>query len=244
MNRKIKALGLALVAGLAVMALVASLGHATEEEEWQNPKRFQTPAASADKPATVTGVHASTPTFTIGKKEVVCESAHLAGQMSAQEVPELTMTPSYGGCKTESLKVDFEFNGCDYLFTLTGGTVETPGEGTHTRGPLDIKCPPGKSIAIKVTLGGSTLCTITVPEQKPGEPEIDQKNIGTGFSREIQLTFTVKEVHYQVTGGFGGCGEIGKTLTDGAIHSVMRVASYENGTGKQQQLKVVGELDP
>lgn len=247
MTGKIKAAGLLLLAGLVLVAFAASSGFAGEEEEQNKKKRFSTEVATEVNPALLTGVQAEiTTSFTNPKRETVCNSAHLAGQMPAKDLTQLTMTPTYKECKTGEFTTDFEFNGCDYLFTLKAGTYKTT-EGTHTQGPMHIKCPPGKSIVIRATSGGATFCTITVPEQTPKQPEVDQKNVGVGLKGEILLTYTVKEVDYVVTGGFGYCGETGKTLTDGTIHSAILVAAYESAggvKGNQQGLRVTGELAP
>jgi hypothetical protein len=248
MTRKLKALGLVLIGVLALVALAAASGWAGEEgeEEQNKPKRFETLEASPTEPAHLTGFQSViTTSFTFGEGKAECGLFKLTGKMEAKEVKELTMTPSYSEeCKAFGRESHFEFNGCDFLFTLKKGTYSTGPVLTHTQGPVHIKCPdPKNPIAIKVTEPkGTTFCTIKIFDQTPTEPEVDQKNAGESVA-EVQLTFTVKKLHYEVTGGGGACGETGKTLSDGKIDSVVTLASYKS-KGGQQAIFVKGELDP
>jgi hypothetical protein len=89
-----------------------------------------------------------------------------SGRDDSQAQGTRAITPKYKECEGNSFPTHFEFNGCDYLFTNEKGRTATE-EGTHTAGPLQIKCPAGKSITAKVTVFGSVFCTITIPAQTP-----------------------------------------------------------------------------
>ena len=247
MTRKLKALGLILVGALALVALAAATGWAGEEEEEEQkgiPKRFWVEKA----PAVVTGNQAKVANgFTTSKIETTCNETHFTGKVDPMEIKELTITPTYKGCKTLNLDTHFELNGCDYTFALKAGRTFTGTEaGSHTSGPVQIKCPDTKSITLKVTTAlGATYCTITIPPQTPTVPEVDTKNTGgTGSTREVLFTFTVTGVHYEVTGN-NDCGETGKTLTDGVIDTVVPVTAYEDKAGgKQVGFKIYGDDAP
>jgi hypothetical protein len=252
MTRKFKALGLVLLGILAMVALATASGWAGEEgeEEQNKPKRFWTVYADEGKgePALLTGEQQETAKFTFTKGELLCNEFHLTGKMAANEEKELTMALAYtSGCTAFGLESHVEINGCHLLFKLLKGTFPTGKVSTHTQGPVEIKCPANKQIEIKVTKDEAAFCTVAIPPQKPTEPKIDQKNEAAGFNFGIQLTFTVTGLHYEVTGGGGDCGEVGKTLTDGAIDAKVMVTSRKSksGTpGAQQDIKVIGELDP
>jgi hypothetical protein len=245
-RKKIQALGLLLIAVLALGALGASGVWAEEEEEQKGiPKRFQAEKA----PAIITGVQQEiTTSFTTTKGQIVCNETHYAGTMTNAEEKELTITPTYSGeCKALGLPAHVKLNGCQYLFTLEAGRVQTPGAGTHTQSPTHIKCPAGNSIVVEVTIEGATFCTIKVPPQTPTKSKTDLKNLGLGKTREVLFTSTIEELHYEVTGGGGLCGQTGKTLTDGKIDSVMTVAAYEDTGGKkgsQVGFKIYGDDAP
>lgn len=246
MTRKTKALWLLLIAIVALGAVGASGVWAEEEEEQPGiPKRFQAEKA----PAIVTGVQQEiTTSFTTPKGEIVCNETHYAGTMTNAEEKELTITPTYSGeCKALGKPAHVKFNGCDYLFTLEEGRVKTDGAGTHTQSPTHIKCPAGNSIVIEVTAEGSTFCTIKIPAQTPAQSKTDLRNLGIGKTREVLFTSTIEQLHYEVTGGFGVCGQTGKTLADGKIDSVMTVATYEDNGGKkgnQVGFKIYGDGAP
>jgi hypothetical protein len=59
------------------------------------------------------------------------------------------------------------------------------------------------------------------------------KNLTEGPKLEVLFTSTVKEIHYEVTGGSGACGETGKTLTNGELESAIKVAAYKDEGGKK-----------
>lgn len=246
MTRKAKASWLILTAILALGAVGASGVWAEEEEEQPGiPKRFWT----EKEPAIITGVQQEiTTSFTTTKGEIVCNETHYAGTMTKGEEKELTITPTYSGeCKALGKPADVKLNGCQYLFTLEAGRVKTTGGGTHTQSPTHIKCPAGNSIVIEVTVEGATFCTIKVPPQTPTQSKTDLKNLGLGKTREVLFTSTISQLHYEVTGGLGACGQTGKTLTDGAIDSVMTMAAYEdNGGNKGNQVgfKIIGDGAP
>jgi hypothetical protein len=244
MTRKLKALGFVLSAILALVALAAASGWAGEEEGEQKgiPKRFWAEKA----PALVTGNEATIENgFTNSKVETKCKQTHFIAKMAVTEVKELTVTPTYKECKTLNLDTHFELNGCDYTFTLKAGRTANTDQGTHTSGPVHIKCPDKSSMVFKVTTAlGATYCTITIPPQTPTVPEVDTKNIGIGSTRYVLFTFTVTGVHYEVTGD-NACGETGKKLTDGVIDTVISVAAYEDKAGgKQVGFKIYGDDPP
>lgn len=152
MIRNLKALGLALVATMALGAVAAS-------------------AASAQPTFSAEGEHAildvvsnETQTFNIpGAGTVNCEKVSVeATILSAEEsTSELKATPTYSECEAFSIEAHIDFTGCWYLFTANG--------------EVHILCPPGSTIDIKVTLFGSKFNCVMVEEQSVNEVAYSNK---------------------------------------------------------------------
>jgi hypothetical protein len=165
MARKLKALGLALIAVFAISAIVASaaqaeeLGtftlekypgfiHATREQKLSAPDEyFQTGSGS----------------------KLACESIHYTSETLTGNETELTITPDYtdhtqgGNCKADNvLKVTITENGCDFRFYHL-----TTVAGTHYTTTVKIQCPQGKVIETHIhkLLSAEIACTTTIPAQ-------------------------------------------------------------------------------
>jgi hypothetical protein len=160
MNRKIKALGLALIATFAMSAFASASAQA------QTP---QLQAGAANWTLTgkqVEGGHS----FTLPSgRQLTCETATFhGGPFANQAVSEATVFPTYEQCHTKPvLGIKFPatvtMEGCDYLFNDFAHNAVA---GDYTAN-VDIICPPGKSIVVHLYKAGNTthtenLCTIFV----------------------------------------------------------------------------------
>jgi hypothetical protein len=120
MIHKFKALGLALVAVLAMSAVVASAASA----------QF----TANSYPTTVTATSAlGNDVLTVDGSSTEC-SVHYEGTLSEASTT-LTVKPTWTNCKAFGFaSATMNTNGCDYVF--------------HSGGSLDIECPVGKTITL------------------------------------------------------------------------------------------------
>jgi hypothetical protein len=143
MMRKIKMLGLAVGATLALSAALASAAQAEPGE-----------LTAEQFPAIVTGEQEAGATFDIGEgpfKQVGCGFSRLDATLEAPAAAPVTFQPTYGNCISEPGvdPVTVTMNGCDYRFAFTEpGTTEQP----ETTGLMraSIVCPPEQHIEIHV----------------------------------------------------------------------------------------------
>lgn len=154
MIRKVKMLGLATVAVLALSAMVASAAQAATAS-----------LNAASYPASLSGAQVGVNKFIIanGVRTVTCKTATFSGTISAAADP-VTLTPAYSECHAapNELPATVTMNGCDYsLSANTTGAALT----------ADLVCPTGKDVEIHLYENatkhkeGSALCDYTVQAQ-------------------------------------------------------------------------------
>jgi hypothetical protein len=155
MIRKIKALGLALVAVFAMSAVVASAASAA------NGTLTTFPAGST---VIASGVQVGEHVFTLTDQPlqptVKCKKAVFDGVGTNSEAAgkneTVVVTPTYNECTAFSLPATVEHDGCTYVLH----TKETTGKGGwHVT--TDLVCPEGKAMTIK-----TATCEVQVAEQK------------------------------------------------------------------------------
>jgi hypothetical protein len=159
-------------------------------------REFQTESSHT----AVTGSGSSITTFG-ALITVECTTASQAGTIAGSSAAELTVSPSYSGCKGTGREVTTDMNGCAYVLGLTGVGAD---------GKVTIECPAGKSIQTTVDKFPEG-CTITIPAQAPGGV-VDYKEEGAGTGRDLLLTWTLEGMHYTRD----GC-EIGGTGINGTM---------------------------
>jgi hypothetical protein len=180
MIRNLKALGLAVVAVLAMSAVVASAAQA------------EAGTVTAEKyPVTLTGSQVGTNELVVGNgaRRVSCATANAHGTLAAAST-SLTLTPSYSTCtSTGGLPVTVTVNGCDYNLAPTKVTATTG----------NVICPAGKQLVVDVyaTAAKHTenvrACEYQIGEQKglsAGEYHLE----GAGTTREITATLNVTNI--------------------------------------------------
>jgi hypothetical protein len=123
MIRNAKAMGLALVAMLAIGAMSASAASAEVGE-----------FTAEEYPASMTAVQIEGGhSFTTAAGTLTCENAHFEGTLPAAQ-NDLNVTPEYTGCEVETgplagAPVTVTNNGCTYTFTVTTTVIEDTAEG-------------------------------------------------------------------------------------------------------------------
>lgn len=149
MTRKLRTLGLALVAVVVMNAVIASSASASYE--------FTSNKANTNLTAAQIGNH----TFSTAGQTIQCSTTTSSGTQSGSAASEITVTPNYSNCtySAGAKVVHVTMNGCAYI--LTGATTA---DGKH--GTVDIECPAGKVIEMHFTnFNGAETCTLTIASQ-------------------------------------------------------------------------------
>ncbi|HEY3435313.1 MAG TPA: hypothetical protein VGK41_06645 [Solirubrobacterales bacterium] len=200
--RKLKALGLAMGAMAALVAVMAPAAQA------------QTGVLTAQQfPAIVTGEQAPGVSFDIGEpplQQITC-NARLDATLVGPTDP-VTFTPTYGPCLSDpaGTPTTVTLNGCDYLvgFTKPGTTGWGPTTGAMQAW---INCPVGQQIEIHVYENSVrhqenvSTCTYDIAPQGP-VPAGVHHNTNMGI-QDVDLTFNAKFTATSTIGvGFLPCG--------------------------------------
>jgi len=222
MSRKLKTLGLGLLAVMATSAFVAMNSNATVGGHFTND------AVNGHTIVTGTVTTGSTHGLAFVKEggnpdaESTCHLVIYTGTINAATVQSVTITPAWDNCTTGTFGSEISFgvheNGCTFTFT-SGKTGETH----HT---ADVVCPAGKAIEIT-----HPNCTIKIPPQSLGGGSkggivytTTVENNKHGFT----LDMTVKGVtsHYEA----GICVFLGTTQNSEVKGSVTVRATDTAGT--------------
>jgi hypothetical protein len=190
MNRKLMALGLALVASLALTAVMASAASA----------KFTSSTAHTILSGTQNSTHKFTPGSGFGA--ISCSIATFSGTTTATEEADQTIKPTYSGCK-DSLgrTVDIDNESLTYTFTTN----------TNASGTSDVHVSGGMKLTV-TNSSGTVVCTVTItsPQTDNG---ITYKNLG-GTSG-VEVTTEATNVQSTIEGGFFNCGTSTTTATAG-----------------------------
>jgi len=162
MTRNLKAIGLALVAVLAMGAVAASGAQAAVH--------FTSSLNGTDTGSTLSGTQTTTNVFeTSATNKVSCKIAKFSG-VAAGTATEQTIEPTYEQCTGFGLPATVTMNKCDYLFTTP--TKMALDEYT---GKVDLVCPANTVVEVHLYLfeepWAGTACTITVGKAAGGSQE-------------------------------------------------------------------------
>ena len=177
MTRNLKALGLALVAALAMSAVAASGASATP---------FHFGSDHSDHVILAGTQHAGEDVFTTDAGTVRCNTATYSGTINEADTAtnEVSVTPAYSNCKAFGfINVPIHVNGCQYKFTAITK------EGSNYEGKVDIVCPGNP---ISITAPG---CEVTVGSQN-ALGSITYTNVGSGTTREVTVDVNISGIHY------------------------------------------------
>jgi hypothetical protein len=143
MSIRLKALGLALVAALAMSAVTASAAQAERAEF----------TAEGGVPAVVKGEQEGTVNYferTPGEK-IDCNTVDYQATLEEPNTT-ITVTPHYAECEKGGTGLSTALNGCHYVLHTVGTTTEV-GEEEITHAATDIVCPEEEAIEIKGPFG-------------------------------------------------------------------------------------------
>jgi hypothetical protein len=201
--RKLKILGLALVAVLAMSAVAASAASAD----------FTMGATSG----TVTGTQ--------------LPGASLATTAGNAECANGSGTAPYTSATTSSLNFgSLSFSNCECLgrecdVIINGGcTLELT-----TTGESHI-CPAGGSITLTITSSPNvSLCTIHITQHTINNITFD--NVA-GTPNDIKVTIRSNNLAYEVTGGAGKCGTINTPFTCGTLNIDVTLKAFDTSNNQ------------
>jgi len=201
MTRKLKALGLAMVAVFAMSAIAAQGAQAA------------TPGllTAASYPATLTGTNTAGNIhkfeLTALKLSTECTTAKFAGSLASPGSSTITVAPTYEGCKAFGLSATIDTTGCHYLIHI--GETLTP--GGNYGGTIDAECSGTNLIRITAGIIGNK-CEVTVASQTGLS-----KGEGIAGASDIEVKATVTGIKYTVTKDEGTCplSKVGETFSDG-----------------------------
>jgi hypothetical protein len=213
MTRNLRALGLALVAVLALGAVLASAASAT-------------PRITVSKyPATLKGEQKGINEFILpGGRKFKCSKANFTGEYTKTQSEAATWSisaiPSYEECTAEILgnidPVTVTMNSC--YFTFTSGETKNAST-TEQTGTVHVKCTvPGDKIEVHVwenstkhKAGEATLCTYTIPEVNNQNLASVTYTLSSGGSANphtyVTINANVKNIHVtRSSGTLTNCG--------------------------------------
>ena len=213
---KLKALGLALVATLAISSVAASAASADD-------------LTSETSPVTLTGRQTGGgDVLTMTAPTIKCKEVNYAAFSAVTPSTAVTVTPSYpektaGGeqnCSGFGFPATVETRGCTYKYTLNAATT----------GGLDIICPAGQELTFTLKSAGVTKCIVHVPAQS-FPASITYSNTGAGTTREIDVTANIAStLAYKHTAGTGIGACTGGSASNGSYSGAGIVTGESGGT--------------
>lgn len=229
MSTKLKALGVGLLAAMAISgftvmnASATTGGHFTSDVDHAIIKGFEGPGAVHKLEFSIAGL---TP--------IVCEEAAYHGTvpLGVTTVEHVTVTPTYGKCLTTGGtpgEVNVTPNGCEYTFKI--------GKKATTHNTVSVVCPAGKVIEVH-----HPSCTITVPAQNLNgvvyHTVVEKVN---GVNKHaITLASTVGGITSHFHGGI--CNLLGTTHV-GELNGSATVKGFDTA-GNQVNITATGSEDP
>lgn len=214
MSLKLKALGLALVAALAMSAIAVfsasaeTGGHFTSEVE-------HTILEGED---TGFGFAYSDPAAAIGFN---CEQLKFLGTMVDDTAVEALLAPTFVNCKSAKAKsVKVNTNGCNFLLTIRKVEPDKKDNTVH------LICPGASTL--EVTLEGEFgNCLITIKAQTPAGGIAYKTDGAAGVGHDLRMSTTLSGIHAVYHGGIAKCGvQDHKTFETAAIAAETTLRGY------------------
>jgi hypothetical protein len=221
MKRNLKALGLAMVAALALSAVAASSAQAL------NAHHFQVGKA----PAVITAhdeTGAAKPAFSItgGEHVVECGTATYEGTVNKKiENTEVTVVPTYSGCEVDGLiPATIDVNHCAYL--LTNKTNANGDAELHIECAKKEGTEEHTEITITYEIFGSKCVVHIHPTQTLVGVHYTQTENPESKKKDITIKATLSGIKYLETGS-GFCPPT-HTGEDGTLNGGITATAYED----------------
>jgi hypothetical protein len=206
--RKLKTMGVAMVAVLAMTAVAASAAHA---ENLTAPGK-----TSVILKAEGSGEQK----FTVTKGIVNCTTLAIEQQTVAVPANEIEVAPTYSGCKAFGFNATVNFRSCKYKFTTSGANQEA--------NVSIVGCTTGAANEIEITNIGNN-CKINVPPQTLST-KVKFDNEGTGATADVKLTANiVNDIEYTEHGT--SCSHDGTLQANGTYVGNATIKGFEDTAG-------------
>jgi hypothetical protein len=206
MLRNLRALGLTIVAALAISAVGASTASAAPQFHFETEHTI------------ITGMQITGNELTFDSGKVKCGVAKFGGTSAVFTTTTMTLTPTFENCKIKKGEAEAEatitHNGCAFVFHLGTNTE-------HLTGTMGIECP---DFPIEID---APECTITVPEQG-NLGTVTYKNEGEETTRSVIFDMNLSGIHYVEHGA--GCENETETTNNGSYTGQITVTG-ENTLG-------------
>jgi hypothetical protein len=205
MIRKLKALGVAITAVLALSAVAASGAQAFEFTSSNTAK-----AGHPHEHTISHGTQTTSHVFTAGEGfgGISCAVAEFEGTGTGTDTTVRSL-PTYENCKDSfGRTAHVSTNGCEYEFHAKVKVNSDLYTGTS-----NLLCPTGKSITVEITSSGSVVCTVHIGPQTGISPI--KFELGTSQPTDIVVNSEAANVKSTTTGGFFSCGVSEGSHTDG-----------------------------
>lgn len=197
MSIKLKALGLGLIAALAMSAFAVMSASATTGGHFIS-EQAHTLLKGSDEAANPTK-------FIAFGQTVTCKKAVYHGTTTNATETEQTITPTYSECTHSLGTAHVNMNGCDYLFTVRAN----PDVNDNT---VHLVCTGAQGPTIQVT-GPFGNCKIEVTPNQTPAGGVAFKTGGSGSTHDIVADATTSGIHAVITEGGGNFFVCGTTST-------------------------------
>jgi hypothetical protein len=215
MSLKLKALGLSVIAAMAVSAVAVMNASANGEGHFVSEVN-STHITGFEGPGTAHRLHLTNHGLS---GEVGCNTVSYTATANANTVNSLTVAPSYAGCITTgtNTNVPVHVNGCTYTFTVAKGTTNNTEQTVH------LICPAGK--AIQVT---HPACTVTIHPQT-----VNTGVTYTHITENGKNAVTLDSKAQFATTRHGACQLIAPTNGQGTLNGSATVRGFTAPGGAQ-----------
>ncbi|MGC1166347.1 MAG: hypothetical protein WA862_09570 [Solirubrobacterales bacterium] len=163
-------------------------------------------------PATISGAQSGTSAFDGGSGGRIlqneCKKGTVASSLSAASTA-LSISPSYSECKFLGVNSTVTTNGCTYA-----SHVDSKVESGKYSGLMDISCPAGKAIEIKMGNPASPACVATIGAQS-GLSGMTYEN-DTSSGHRVRVVSNIAGIDFTLTKYSILCGinqEVGQTTS-------------------------------
>ena len=220
MSLKLKALGLGLLAAMAVSAVAVVNASATAGGHFASNAGVTHVHVQGFVDNENVGphtLHLSADPFDQDSR-IGCTTQTHTGTTTVEKPTSITITPTYSNCHTTINKqaVTVHVNGCTYTFTVKAGPPETTEHTVH------LLCPPGKTIEVT-----HPNCKVEIHAQTP-TGKLTYTTTGTGNGHEITMDV---DVTFDVT-THGLCQFVNPTNDQGILRGSVTVKGF-NTVGQQ-----------
>ncbi len=176
MIRKLKTLGLALVAVSAMGAMAAPVGSASPQLH------------SETEHTILTGTQIVGNELGLDVGVMKCGVTNFDGTIGVATTTTFGLTPTFENCKFGAeVNALFTHNGCNFRFHIGADTE-------HLTGSMDIVCPDGEEIEID-----APMCMITIPPQA-NIGTVTYTNENEGMTRSVILDLNLNGIDYEEHG--------------------------------------------